>query len=89
MIKPFKTILYRVGPRFPEDVQFAKRILREQVTLLSHGHEPENVVPRMLERLQPFHQRGYSHHHIQVICADAIKHLLIEKVLLERKAALS
>lgn len=89
MLKPIRTILYRLGPRFPEDVQFAKRILREQVTLLSRGEQIDQVAPQMMDRLQPFHNRGYSHLRIQVICATAKEHLLIEKVLLEQRVALS
>lgn len=88
MLNTIKKILYRINPRFPEDVQFAKRIVRDQVTLLSRGQDFDQVAPTLLERLQPFQQRGYSQHHIQVICAEAIQHLLIEKILREKKAVL-
>jgi hypothetical protein len=89
VFKPLRKILYRLGPRFPEDVQFAKRILREQVTLLSRGEAIDQVAPQMMERLQPFNERGYSHLRIQVICAAAKEHLLIEKLMLEQRVALS
>jgi hypothetical protein len=89
MLKTFKKTLYRIHPRFPEDVQFAKRIVREQVALLSQGQNVDQVAPQLLDRLQPLQQRGYSQLHIQVICAEAIQHLLIEKVLREQKAMLS
>ncbi len=89
MLETFKKTLYRINPRFPEDVQFAKRIVRDQVALLSRGQDVTQVAPQMLDRLQPFQQRGYSQLRIQFICAEAMQHLLIEKVLREQKAVLS
>lgn len=89
MLRTFKKTLYCINPRFPEDVQFAKRIMRKQIALLSKGEKVEQVAPQLLDSLQPLQLRGYSQLHIQVICAAAIQHLLIEKVLREQKAILT
>lgn len=85
VLKPIKRLLYRWGPRFPEDIQFAKPILRTQIMRLAAGESLEDVAPQTQLQFKAFHERGYSPLRIATICEAATQQILIEKAMAEQR----